>query len=359
MRPATDAWTEADPTVCPVCQRDGCEDHLPVDPRHQSALVGYTLSQLATHRFPRRNTLLCRSGEPFLRAGQLAEIYAERGFGKTWVLQTMAVVAATRATALGFSALEPCRVLHVDGEMAGEENQERFGIICDRLKVPFASDRLTIIAADWQTGFLPRVDTAEGQDLLEPFVEAADLIILDNRSCLFDPEGEKDPTAWQPAQNYLLSLRRRGKAVLVGHHSNRQGGARGHSKPEDQMDLLIKLARPDDYSQDQGARFTVSFEKSRGVHGSAVAPFEAWLTADGWRVDGVEGSGDFAKRRLAEYLTRAHAADDRPRSANAAIRTTGINRNKGLEVWAGMLKKGELVKHPSGGFYLNGHGLTR
>ena len=35
------------------------------------------------------------------------------------------------------------------------------------------------------------------------FVDAADLVILDNRSCLFDPEGEKDASAWQPAQEWL------------------------------------------------------------------------------------------------------------------------------------------------------------
>src|SRR6185295_5195824 len=109
-----------------------------------------------------------------------------------------------------------------------------------------------------------RLDTEEGQQFIEPVVDAADLVILDNRSCLFDPEGEKDPTAWQPAQDWLLSLRRRGKAVLLGHHSNRQGGARGHSKSEDPMNLLVRLTRPEDYSQEQGARFLVTFDKCRG-----------------------------------------------------------------------------------------------
>src|SRR5205823_6107860 len=138
---------------------------------------------------------------------------------------------------------------------------------------------LTIVAADWQEQFVPRLDTEEGQQAIEPFVEAADLVIIDNRSCSFDPESEKDPSAWQPAQDWLLSLRRRGKAVLLDHHANRLGGARGHSKPEDPMDLLLSLARPDDYRQDQGARFVVTFDKARGVHGAAVAPFLAHLTA--------------------------------------------------------------------------------
>lgn len=103
------------------------------------------------------------------------------------------------------------------------------------------------LAADWQDGYLPRLDTLPGRLAIEPFVAQADFIILDNRSSLFDPEAEKDPTAWQPAQDSLLSLRRRRKAVLIVHHSNRMGGARGHSKPEDVMELLIKLTRPEGY----------------------------------------------------------------------------------------------------------------
>jgi len=75
-----------------------------------------------------------------------------------------------------------------------------------------------VLAADWQQNFLPRLDTHAGQLALEPFIEQAELVMLDNRSCLFDPEGEKDPTAWQATQEWLLSLRRPGKAVLMRQH---------------------------------------------------------------------------------------------------------------------------------------------
>src|SRR5580765_7704032 len=111
--------------------------------------------------------------------------------------------------------------------MASDELQERFANLCRLLRVPAPSlwdaGALTVIGADWQPDYLPRLDTREGQEAIEPCVEQADVIQFDNRSCLFDPEGEKDPTAWQPAQDYCLSLRRRGKAVMLAHHSNRQG----------------------------------------------------------------------------------------------------------------------------------------
>src|SRR5262249_1689565 len=149
---------------------------------------------------------------------------------------------------------EPCRVLYVDGEMDSREIQERF----ERLNMQMCATvpplerngvfealntNLVVVGADWQETFVPRLDTREGQEAIEPFVAEADLIILDNRSCLFDPEGEKDASAWQPAQDWLLSLRKRGKATWCVHHSNRQGGARGHSKSEDILNLMMKLTR--------------------------------------------------------------------------------------------------------------------
>ena len=75
---------------------------------------------------------------------------------------------------------------------------------------------------------------------------------------------------------------------MTGHHSNRLGGSRGISKPEDALNLMIQLTRPEGYTADQGAEFVVSFEKSRGVHGAAVAPFRARLTDTGWTTEPME-----------------------------------------------------------------------
>jgi hypothetical protein len=236
--------------------------------------------------------------------------------------------------------------------MGGEELQERYAQLRGRMGVP-EDVPLTVLGADWQDGFLPRLDTSEGQAFIEPHVEGADLVLFDNRSCLFDPEGESDPTAWQPAQDYLLSLRRRGKAVIVAHHSNRLGGARGHSKPEDAMNLLVSLARPEDYSQDEGARFVVTFEKSRGAYGEAVAPFLASLKPDGWLTDGARSHARAGVAdRLLGHLRLADQAGDRPKSANAGIRAAQVNRQEGLRVWGDLLKAGTIAKHHEGGFYV-------
>jgi putative DNA primase/helicase len=349
-----DAFTGA--TFCDLhgtenCEHPGC---LPAeDPSVEGTrpLRTFTMGTLAAHQFTHRRPLLCRHGMPILCEGHLAENYAARGTGKSWFSMTLGLAAASGTDALGFSAPTPCRVLNVDGEMASEELQARVAALATALNI-LETDNFVMLAADWQDDYLPRLDTRAGQEAIEPYVAAADLIILDNRSCLFDPEGEKDPTAWQPAQDWLLSLRRRGKAVVINHHSNRQGGARGHSKPEDVMNLLIKLTRPEDYHADQGARFRVEFDKARGAYGAAVAPFTTQFTAGGWLMDATEPGTNDTARKLREHVRLADKAGERVTSANAAINRARVNRNAGLEAWATLLKTGSIQRHQDGGFYV-------
>jgi len=307
-----------------------------------------TMHELSAFVFPARRVLLTRAGIPVIRAGSLGEIHALRGTGKTLFARSIEIAAATGTSAFGFEAPEPCRVLRVDGEMLGIDLKARDEQLGLALNVA-PCENLVTIAADWQETPFPRLDTAKGQAFIEPFVEAADLIVLDNRSCLFDPEAEKDPTAWAPAQEWLLSLRRRGKAVITVRHSNRTGGARGHSKSEDVIDVSMKLSRPDNYRASQGARFRVEFDKARGVYGAAVEAFVTSLATDGWI---VEGAASGPERRLREYLRSAGDARDRPKSATAAIAAARVQKKAGLKVWAAMLHRREIVQHPEGGFGL-------
>jgi hypothetical protein len=341
-----------DPADCLRCGADTCDGSCartgstvptPTLEPGTTRLRGYSVDELSTVEFPRRKPLLSRFGVPVLRSGNLAEVYAPRGIGKTWFLQTLALVASSQVDALGFEASASCRVLFVDGEMAAEEIQGRFARLSEILKVKPGA-QLRVIAADWQDEPMPRLDTPEGKGAIEAAVKEADLVIVDNRSCLFDPESEKDPSAWTPAQDWLLSLRRRGKAVVLAHHSNRQGGARGHSKPEDVMDVLIKLTRPEGYSQDQGARFLVEWEKARGVYGSAVAPFIATLRDDGWGVESAaDVETDAVARKIIDYLAIAAKVDEKPKSASAAVRGAGVNKAAGLRAFERLTKQGRVV----------------
>ena len=140
--------------------------------------------------------------------------------------------------------------------------------------------------------------------------------------------------------------------MLIVHHSNRQGGARGHSKPEDVMNILIKLSRPEGYSADQGARFLLEFEKTRGVHGSAVAPFAASLTPERLALGRRRRKRPMTLKKLETYLALAHRAGDRPKSASRAITQAQVKRQAGFAAWAELRERGELKEHPHGGWFL-------
>ena len=318
-------------------------------------LVGYTFNELRETWFEARQPILERDQRPFFSMKDIGEIFATRGIGKTWLLMTIALMVSTGKNLLGFMVPRKRRVLYVDGEMARQDVQERFTELADRLQVDVDDDHLVIVAADWQDDPMPRVDTLAGQLALETFVDAADLIIFDNRSCLFDPEGEKDPSAWQPANEYLLSLRRRGKAVLLAHHANRQGGARGIGKPEDLMNLVMKLSHPEGYTANDGARFMCDITppdgKARGVWGAAAVPFCIRLTITGWEVEGINATGETEMReQILDYLRAAEAAGDPPKSANAALNKIKGNRMAKLKAWADLFKTGKIIGSRKTGF---------
>lgn len=316
---------------------------------YESGVKGFTFGDLKQAQFPHRATLLARGDTPILRAGQLAQVFAERGVGKTWFARTIAIVMASGGQALGFHAPAPSRVLYIDGEMASEDIQGRDGKLANMLDLPryWDTHNLVTVASDWQGEPMPRVDTPEGQAAIEPMVEWADIVIVDNRACLFDPEGEKDIEAWEPAQQWLLSLRRWGKAVIVVHHGNRQGGARGIGRAEDALDLVIKLARPDHYSPSEGARFELSYEKTRGIPGGdALKPFIAALTPDGWTCDGVtagDGSGQRARRKLLEVVADASRRGEPIQNKTQASKSVGGNKQAVLRTFDALVNDGAIV----------------
>jgi len=59
-------------------------------------------AKLALSWVPERTTLLAGGETPILRAGQLAQMFAERGVGKTWFTRTIAIVDGERWTSTRF-----------------------------------------------------------------------------------------------------------------------------------------------------------------------------------------------------------------------------------------------------------------
>jgi putative DNA primase/helicase len=231
---------------------------------------------------PAREMLL----SPILPERSLAMLYAPRGVGKSWLGLSIGLAIASGQPLLRWFAARQRNVLYIDGEMPLASLQERLRAISFGLVGEIPNAGFRILAADQTEGGI-NLSSEEGQKSLEPLLDDIDLLIMDNLSTLCTGS-ESASDAWLPMQNWLLTLRRQGVAVLLIHHAGTNGRQRGTSRREDTLDTVIALRRPEDYSPEQGARFEVHFDKLRNrVDSAGAIPFEA--SVESTTADGQEG----------------------------------------------------------------------
>ncbi|WP_298627676.1 AAA family ATPase [uncultured Legionella sp.] len=249
-------------------------------------LVTVALNDFLLMDLPPREYLL----EPWLPKAGICMVYAKRGVGKTFFALEIAMAVACGIPFLSFNAPKPAKVLYIDGEMPANVMQERFSKIMGRITPSTLMQQPRIITPDLQHGFMPDLSTESGQDVIRPYTDEADLIIIDNISTLGGCSKENEAQSWFPLQQLALELRRQGKSVLFIHHAGKSGTQRGTSKREDILDTSILLKHPSDYEPSSGACFELHFEKARGMVGEAVNPVYCWLTDEGWKYEALEDS---------------------------------------------------------------------
>lgn len=252
-----------------------------MSPDHDNRARQYravTVAELLCHEFPAREFVL----EPIFTLSSLNMLFAWRGLGKTHVALGIAYAAAAGSAFWQWNAARPFKVLLIDGEMPGESLQARVAAVAVASELEPDPDNFRILTIDLCGGVMPDLATPEGQASVAEECEWAELIVVDNLSCLVRGlERENSAESWTSVAQWALNLRSRGKCVLFVHHAGKNGQQRGTSKREDLLDVVIELKRPADYEPDQGARFVVNFDKARHLSpGKASASFEAWLQTD-------------------------------------------------------------------------------
>ncbi|WP_439545292.1 AAA family ATPase [Sandarakinorhabdus sp.] len=238
---------------------------------------------------------------PIIAERSLGMIFATRGIGKTHLVIGMAIAAGTGTSFLQWTAPKPCRVLLIDGEMPAVALQERLATAIKSCAAPeLAQANISILAADMFLEGLPDLSNPEGQEQLAPALDGQDLLILDNLSTLCRTGKENEKESWASIQAWGLGQRRAGRAVLFVHHAGKNGEQRGTSGREDVLETVIKLTRPTDYKESEGARFIVSYTKCRGLFGNDADPFEAWLKDGSWHLAGGTSARDAQILALAD-----------------------------------------------------------
>lgn len=211
--------------------------------------------------------------EPFLPESGLIEIFARTGVGKTTFALALAMAASTGQDFFGWKVTRPWKVLYVDGEMSTQEMQERLSANASHFGMPVKQiTNLRLICRDRQAKGLPDIGCKDGQSWFAEDTNWADILFLDNLSCLLWSGQENNADDWSTVQQWLLNLKAAGKSVIILHHSGKNGSSRGTSRRHDVLDTVIKLERPSAYTEADGAKFEVHFEKTRGFAGKQAEP---------------------------------------------------------------------------------------
>ncbi|MGQ0665034.1 MAG: AAA family ATPase [Pseudomonadota bacterium] len=294
---------------------------LPADAAHRPSLVADPLDGFLGLALPARPLLLA----PWLPAGGLAMLHAPRGLGKSYLALAIAHAVATGGRLFGWRAPAPRPVLYVDGEMPARILQERLAALVACGGPPPQPDDLRIATSERNPHGIPDLAGLAGQRALAGQIGRADLVVLDDFAALFRRGGESQASGWRPVEDFLVALRRLGIAVLLVHHSGKDGRQRGTSRREDALDVVLRLRAPCTPAGSPGARFEVHFDKARGLDPAASRPFLADL-------DLREGRATWRAGAIGDPLSEAVAAlsrqglSQRAIAAELAISPAGVNR---------------------------------
>lgn len=250
-------------------------------------IISINCKDFLSRELPQREFII----QPCLPKQGLVMCFAKRGVGKTYFALLLACKIAQGQNVFDdrWKINKKWKVLYIDGEMPASTMQERL----KTLVVDDDVENLSIITRDIQrNGNMPNIATLEGQNALEPHIEKADVIIIDNLSTLSQFGKENEAASWDPIANWALKQRSCGKSIIFIHHAGKNNSQRGTSKKEDILDTVINLRHPSNYNNTEGARFEVHFEKSRGFAGEESKPFEIKLTIEddkaNWHVSDID-----------------------------------------------------------------------
>jgi RecA-family ATPase len=245
---------------------------------------------------------------PFIYEGSSMEIYAQSGVGKTWFsLELCLSIASGRSFLDKYEVINPRPVFYIDGEMKLEMMQDRINNIVMRhgasFRIPEGYFELSnpYIHED---KVIPKLNHPETiRSIKEKVKEISErtgqpvFLVIDNLSCLTDMK-ENEGDDYIPMLDLYTNLKTQNHSICHIHHANKSGnGSRGTSRRHDALDTIIKLARPSDYEEHQGANFNVHFEKHRNFAGEYALPFNAKIDPDdnyvNWKItefsEAIEG----------------------------------------------------------------------
>ncbi len=230
--------------------------------------------------FPERKKYLF----PWLKEYSITLISGWRGVGKTFFALGIADAVSAGKNFGPWRCECPAPVLFLDGEMPPQDIVERYKaltmdgqrehalyVYSDAYVNQNGGKRASLVDEDWRS------------DMKRCLISMGiKVFIVDNLASLTGGLDENAKKDWDPINGWLLELRYAGISTIMLHHVNKDGGQRGTSAREDNLDCSLLLKPPRNYDPEDGARFIVHFSKHRveSANLNAIADTEFKLDVD-------------------------------------------------------------------------------
>lgn len=255
--------------------------------------------------YPQREYII----DPLIRPGEIGLISAGRGIGKTWFALSIAMATTMQFPLVKWKKGKATGCLYIDGEMPGDYLQTR---VRDLLTGGYTKEAEFIILSvdNMRSRGLPapRLTNRGWRNAILNYLKSHEeigLLIIDNLASLTPGLDENIKRDWDDINQWLLDLRAMGKAIIMIHHTGKAGFQRGTSSREDILDFSIILKRPEGYSQDKGAKFTVEFTKGRSIYGEGAKPFTLELRKTDHGLRWIEAEEKESKKETILSMVKA------------------------------------------------------
>lgn len=194
-------------------------------------------------------------------------IAGPRGGGKSWNAMIFAYAIAAGKPVPPWGHGSGVSVAYLDGEMRATGVQERFQLLhamnSEKESRMLAESNIHIISRDYVGDPIGSIDTEEGQRKIDALIpNSAKLVIVDNLSA-WTSGGREDSNSWATIKGWLIKKRLCGVAVLLIHHTGKNGQQRGSSMHEDLLDYSILLSPLPSDDERKATRFGIEHTKLR------------------------------------------------------------------------------------------------
>jgi RecA-family ATPase len=194
-------------------------------------------------------------------------IAGPRGGGKSWLAMILVYAVAARKPLEPWGTGAGATVVLLDGEMRAAGVQQRFRLLHALNKNEesrsMAEENIYIVSRDYMGNPVGSIDTEEGQLRIDELIpDSTKLIIVDNLSA-WTSGGREDGASWAIIKTWLIKKRLHGVAVLLVHHTGKNGQQRGSSMHEDLLDYSILLSQLPSNTERDDTRFGIEHTKLR------------------------------------------------------------------------------------------------